>query len=129
MYGTTSEKVLRIGLAFSFIYPAVSAWFNPFAWIGYFPPFMIEMAGEYSMLLLHTFGVTELLIGAWLIFGKRVFVPSAIAFVYLLGIIVFNLGQLDVIFRDVSIAAIAVALILSEREQKKMLAPEESPQK
>lgn len=117
MYGSTIERILRIGLAFSFLYPAISAWFNPFAWIGYFPPFVLNLAGNYDMLLLHAFGVTEILIGLWLIFARKIFWPSTIAAAYLLAIVVFNLNQMDVIFRDVSIFAVAVALALKSREE------------
>lgn len=117
MYGSYAEKILRIGLAFSFLYPAISAWFNPFAWIGYFPPFMIDMVGTHDMLLLHAFGVTEIVIGLWLLFGRRIFWPSAIAAFYLFAIVVLNLNQMDVIFRDISIFAIAIALAVMHREE------------
>lgn len=117
MYGSYAEKILRIGLAFSFLYPAISAWFNPFAWIGYFPPFMVDMVGTHDMLLLHAFGVTEIIIGLWLLFGRRIFWPSIVAAFYLLAIVVFNLNQMDVIFRDVSIFAMAVALAVMHRDQ------------
>lgn len=118
MHGTLSERILRIALAFSFIYPAISAWFNPFAWIGYFPPFLLDMVGQYDMLLLHAFGISEIAIGLWLIFGKRIWWPSVLALVYLIGIVVFNLNQMDVIFRDITIAAIALALMYPRRESK-----------
>jgi len=119
MYGSNSEKILRIGLAFSFLYPAISAWFNPFAWIGYFPGFLLNFAGSHDMLLLHAFGITEIIIGLWLIFGRRIFLPSCFAALYLLAIVVLNLNQMDVIFRDISIFAIAVALALTSRPRAK----------
>ena len=117
MRGSAVERLLRVGLAFSFLYPAVSAWFNPFAWIGYFPNFMLDLAGGHDMLLLHAFGVTEIIIGVWLLFSKRVFWPSMVAAVYLAGIVVFNLNQMDVIFRDISIFAMAIALGLINRTE------------
>lgn len=115
MYGSKTERVLRIGLAFSFLYPAISAWFNPFAWIGYFPAFLLNFAGSNDMLLLHAFGISEIVIGLWLIFGRKIFWPSVLAALYLLAIVVLNLNQMDVIFRDISIFAIAVALAWSNR--------------
>jgi len=117
MHGSISEKILRVGLAFSFLYPAISAWFNPFAWIGYFPPFLLNLAGNNDMLMLHAFGVTEIIIGLWLLFGKRIFWPSIAAATYLLGIVVFNFNQMDVIFRDISILAIAVALMIGSKTE------------
>lgn len=126
MHGSTSEKILRVGLAFSFLYPAVSAWFNPFAWVGYFPPFLLDLAGSNDILMLHAFGVTEIIIGLWLIFGKRIFWPSVAAAFYLLAIVVLNLNQMDVIFRDISILAIAISLVLMTRSEKER--PTEEPQ-
>ncbi len=117
MYGTWTERILRIGLAFAFVYPAVSAWFTPYAWLGYFPAWFLDAIAGQEMLVLHLFGITELLIAAWLIFGKRVFWPSAIALAYLVLIIAFNTVQMNIIFRDISIAALAVALMLNEWSQ------------
>lgn len=115
MHASLSEKILRGGLAFAFIYPAVSAWFNPYAWVGYFPPFVLDIVGSYDITLLHVFGVTEIIIGVWLIFGRRIWLPSVIATLYLLAIVLLNLNQMDVIFRDISILAIAVALLVQHK--------------
>ena len=123
---TLVEWLLRGGVAFAFLYPAVSAWFNPFAWIGYFPPFLLDILGSNDILLLHAFGVTEIIIALWLLFGKRIFWPAVLASVYLAGIVVFNLNQMDVIFRDIAILAVAVALALMARNERKEEAqPEE----
>ncbi|MDP2650408.1 MAG: hypothetical protein Q8P16_02475 [bacterium] len=115
--GSWSEKLLRAAVAFTFIYPAVSAWFNPYAWVGYFPSFLIDLAGNYDLVLLHAFGVTELFIAAWLLFGRRILVPCMLAIAYLLGIVVFNWNQLDVIFRDIAFMLATAALALLERER------------
>ncbi len=126
MHGSRTEKILRFGLALAFIYPAISAWFNPFAWIGYFPSFLLNFAGSNDILLLHAFGVTEIIIGLWLIFGKKIFWPSVVAGAYLVGIVVLNLNQMDVIFRDISILAIAIALAWSNRPIASIYTSEES---
>lgn len=109
--------ILRLGLAFAFIYPAVAAWFNPLAWIGFFPASIRDLfPGESDLLLLHLFGITELIIGMWLIVGRKILTPSILASVYLVAIILANIVQLDIIFRDVSILAMALALILIEHK-------------
>jgi hypothetical protein len=122
--GSWSEKLLRAAVAFTFIYPAVSAWFNPYAWIGYFPSFLLDFADAFDglgvngdLVLLHVFGATEIIIAVWILFARSVFVPSIIAGAYLLGIIVFNWNQMDVIFRDVSILLAATALALGHVEK------------
>ena len=104
------EKVLRVGVAFSFIYPPISAFFNPYAWVGYFPSFLIDQNVIESMTLLHLFGIAELCIGLWILFGKRIFIPGAMASVFLLLIIVLNLSQIDVLFRDIPILLMALLL-------------------
>ncbi len=106
------ELLLRIGLAFAFLYPPVAAFFDPYSWLGFFPQFMRDIVGN-DALLLHAFGVFELLIGLWLLSGKRIFIPSVLAAATLAGIVVFDLGAMDIIFRDVSILAIALALALN----------------
>lgn len=102
--------LLRLSVAFSFIYPAVSAIWDPYSWIGYFPSFMLSATGANSFLLLHAFGAVETLLALWILFGKRVFIPSLIAAVMLLAIVAFNLPQFPILFRDISIALAALAL-------------------
>ena len=109
--------VLRVGLAFAFLYPAVSAYFNPFAWIGYFPLFVLEIVGN-DTLTLHTFGVVEIIIALWLLWGKHIFYPSLLALFMLVGIVAFNFNQMDILFRDLGIAAMAFALVLASNPYK-----------
>lgn len=112
------EKVLRIGVAFSFIYPPISAFFNPYAWVGYFPSFLLNLNFIDSLTLLHIFGVVELSIGIWILFGKRIFIPSLLASVFLLAIIMFNLSQIDVLFRDIPILLMALLLSIIDTQRK-----------
>ena len=107
--GKTTELLLRIGVAFAFLYPPVSAFQNPDSWIGYFPPFLLNL-GLPSEVLLHGFGILEVVIALWLLSGWRVYVPAALAAVMLVAIVAFNLSQLEVLFRDIAIALAAVAL-------------------
>lgn len=109
------ERVLRVGLAFAFLYPVAAAYFNPSSWIGYFPEF-IRSSVQNDTLLLNGFGVIEIVIALWILTGWRIFWPSAAATLILLGILIFNFPQMDVIFRDVSILAVAIALTLNARK-------------
>ncbi len=105
--------ILRIALALSFIYPPIAAYFDPFSWVGYFPLFLTNMVD--GMMLLAYFGTFEILLALWILFGKRVALPSAIAAITLLAIIVVNPTQIDILFRDISILLIALVLIQKER--------------
>lgn len=110
--------LLRGGVAFAFIYPAISALLNPLAWIGYFPSFLLDIAPN-EMLLLHTFGATEVILGVWILSGKKILIPSIIASLYLAAIIALNFQAMDIVFRDISILAMSIALalgVLGEKE-------------
>ncbi len=114
-----TSLLLRAGVAFAFIYPAVAAYLDPISWIGYFPAFIRDLAGTGNeLVLLHTFGLSELAIAAWLLFGKRHLVPSALAALYLGAIVVLNAGQMDVVFRDISILLMALAVALDAHRKK-----------
>jgi len=102
--------------AFSFIYPAVAAFFDPLSWIGFFPDFLLNTTPLSDVFLLHIFGITEIIIAIWLLVGRNVRTPSIIAATYLAAIIIFNFPLMDIVFRDISILAMALALIVLEHK-------------
>ena len=103
-----ADYALRAGVAFAFLYPPINAWMDPVAWIGYFPLFIRGYVPDIT--LLHAFGVVEILLALWILSGWRIFWPSLAACGMILGIVVFNMPNFQVLFRDVSIAAMALAL-------------------
>ena len=105
---------MRLGLAFAFLYPPIAAIFNPSAWIGYFPQFAHALIPN-DAVLLHSFGFLEIVIGLWILSGKYIFYPSIAAAALLFLIIVFNFSQMDIVFRDISIFAMAIALVFLHR--------------
>lgn len=107
-----AELLLRAGVAFAFFYPAISAWFNPYAWVGYFPPFVLDLAGSADTTLLHVFGVFEIVLGLWILFGRNIRIPTALAALALAAIVLFNWTQMDVLFRDIPILLMAVVLMI-----------------
>lgn len=102
--------LMRLAVAFSFIYPAVSAWFDPYAWIGYFPAFALAIAGNHAELMLHAWGALEILLALWILFAVRVYVPSIVCALALLAVVIVNPGQFPILFRDISIALAALSL-------------------
>ena len=102
------EYILRIGVAFAFLFPALNAFGDPNAWIGYFPSFVKGFVPDLT--LLHVFGAVEILLAAWILSGWKIFWPSSIAAAMLLGIVFFNIPEFQVLFRDLSIAAMAISL-------------------
>lgn len=99
---------LRFGIAFSFLYAAVSSFLNPNAWIGFFPIFLRNLIPVNILLIL--FSIFEIILGIWLISNKATFYASILASFALLGIIIFNFSSFDIVFRDVTILFAAIAL-------------------
>ena len=104
----SANLILRIGLAFAFLYPPINALFDPNAWIGYFPSMMRGIVPD--MVLLHSFGLLEVVIALWILSGWRIFLPSVGAAFMLISIVVMDFSEFQVVFRDLSIATIAIAL-------------------
>ncbi|MBI4093931.1 hypothetical protein HY417_03125 [Candidatus Kaiserbacteria bacterium] len=109
LYGA-AYFALRLGLAFAFLYPPLNALVDPLSWIGYFPPFLRGYVPD--LLLLHAFGAVEIVLAVWILSGWRIFWPSLAAAGMLLSIVVFNPGNIQVLFRDISLAAMALALAM-----------------
>ncbi len=108
--------LLRVGIAFSFVYAAVSGFINPTAWVGFFPPFLTTFAPAAT--LLSIWGVLEIVLALVLLFMKDVFYPALIAAALLLGVTLTNWGAMDIVFRDISIALAAIALALLSRDNR-----------
>ena len=107
--------VLRAGVAFAFLYPPLDALFHPDAWIGYFPQALhsaATAAGISDLVLLHSFGVVEVAIALWILSGKRVYIPAAAAAVLLLAIVLSDLVDLQILFRDIALALCAAAVAI-----------------
>ncbi len=114
-----SEALLRIAVAFAFLYPPIDALFDPASWLGYFPSFITNLFHTIAIplklsdvVLLHGFGLLEVALAVWVLAGKRVRIPALIMAVMLFAIVGFNLdpSNFSVLFRDVSIALAALAL-------------------
>jgi len=106
-----AHLLLRAGVAFSLLYPPYAALLDPVSWAAYFPAFVRALPIE-TTVLLHAFGVLEVVLALWLLSGWRIRFPAALTALLLVAIIAVNLNQFEVLFRDVSIAAMAIALAL-----------------
>lgn len=108
---TTAHLVLRIGTAFALLYPPFVAIGDPVSWASYIPQFVRALPID-TTTLLHLFGVVEVALALWLLSGWRIRIPAAITTALLVAIVGFNLSQMDILFRDLSIAAMTLALAL-----------------
>lgn len=113
----SATAILRGGLIFVFAYAGAAALLEPANWIGYVPPGVKNIMGDYTTALLAIHAVFELALAVWLIWGKWLKYAALVAFLDLATITVFNLSLLDIIFRDVGLAFAALALYFSKQEQ------------
>jgi len=105
--------LLRTGIAFSLIYPAIASLIEPSSWIGFAPEWINIFLSKELFLIL--FSIFEIVIALLILFLKRPFYPSVIATITLFGIVIFNIGAMDIVFRDVSIGLAALALAMMSR--------------
>src|SRR3989344_4625679 len=105
-----------MGLALMFMYAALSSFRSPNNWIGFFPSFVLDLIP--STILLTSFSVIELIVAVWLISGKYTLYAALVSAAMLLGIVIFNLGVLDVVFRDVGLGFAAIALAVLHYKKK-----------
>ncbi len=106
--------LLRIGLAFVFLYAAISSFVNPDAWIGFFPAFLVSIVP--AGFLLGGFSVYEIVLALWLLSGRWLMYAGYLAAATFAGIVLTNPGVLDLTFRDVGLFFAALALALLSRE-------------
>ena len=100
---------MRTAVALAFVYPPLNALSNPDSWIGYFPPFVLTL-GIPPLVLLHGFGILEIVIALWILSGWHIEWPATLAAFMLGAIVAFNGAQFEILFRDVSIALACLAL-------------------
>ena len=105
-----SHLVLRAGAAFAFLYPPFNALSDSDSWIGYFPGFIHGYVPD--LLLLHGFGVLEILLALWILSGWKIFWPCIAGAGMLVLIVAFNLAQFQILFRDLSVAGLLLGLAL-----------------
>lgn len=111
----TPTLLLRVAVAFAFLYPPISAVLNPTAWIWFVPDFVELFVSK--EVFLHAFGIVEVLIALGVLFMRNPILPAAAASVILFVIVVIDFSTLDIVFRDISILLAAVALILMYRKE------------
>ncbi len=102
------ELLLRVGLAFVFLYAGVGSLINPQNWIGFFPFFLRNAIPETTLLI--GFSAFEIILSMWILSGKKIRLAAIVASITLSGIILGNLSQLDIVFRDVAMLYVALAL-------------------
>lgn len=100
--------VLRVALAIPFLYAAIASLLQPESWVGFLPQWVSTLLPvEFTLTL---FAFYELALGVWLLSRRKTFLASSVAALTLSAIILTNLGALEIVFRDVGLLLVAVAL-------------------
>lgn len=99
---------LRMGLAAVFLYAAIASFMDPDTWATFLPSFMGDMMPLRTVLF--AFSVYELVLAALLLLDKYVFSVAVLSALTMIGILVTNAAGMDVLFRDVAIMFMALAL-------------------
>ena len=110
---TIAKWLLRIGLAFVFIYASVEIYIHPDNFLKYIPKFMLDVLP--IDLFLSSFGVLEVALAVWLLTGWKGEYPSFLSLLLIVGIVVFNMQHFQILFRNVAIGFGALALTVLER--------------
>ncbi|MDE2144817.1 MAG: hypothetical protein KGJ01_02525 [Patescibacteria group bacterium] len=109
-----AEILLRLALAFVFIYAAASSILNPSSWIGFLPMGLGKTWPLMNWLIV--FSAFEVLLSLWILSGWKLFWSSLTAAIVLFAIIITNLMAFDIVFRDLGLGVSAMALaVLSKK--------------
>lgn len=106
--------LLKLGLAFVFLYAAYGSLTAPQDWIGFFPAQLKQILPDNQILLF--FSAYEVILGVWLITPFKNFYSATLASLTLAGIVITNLDSMYIVFRDVGLLTAALALTLATKE-------------
>lgn len=115
-YAQYTSLLLRIGLALIFVYAAVAAWLAPNDWIGFLPTVVADSSS--GALALQLWGGIEIGVALWLLSGKKAVWSGLVSAFLLLGVIVQNITLFEIVFRDIAILFMALALSAMSSEKK-----------
>lgn len=104
------KLLLRVGIAFVFVYAAVSMSLKPEEYSRYLPVLVKEFFPPTPFL--HFFGIFEIILSLWLISGKWNLYPSILASATIFALTIVNLSEFNTLFRNVGIFFASLALIV-----------------
>jgi len=102
---------LRLSIASVFLYAAAAATLQPDNWIGYIPQVIRNIFP--ANILLMGFSFYQVALALWILTGWKAVFSASLAALTLLAIIVANISQTDILFRDFAIFFAALALLFN----------------
>ncbi len=107
-----AKWLLRVGLAFVFMYATVEIYIHPDNFLKYVPKFVLLFVP--LDLFLHSFAVVEVALAVWLVSGWKGEYPALLSALMMVGIVVFNIEYFHILFRNVAIGFAGLALVVLE---------------
>lgn len=114
----TASLLIRVGLAFAFAYAAISSFQNPEAWLGFLPDWLTDLSPLAPENMLRAMSAFEIFLALWLLSGRYVKYAGLTSALLTTGIVLVDLDQLIVTFRDIPIIAASLALIFLDEPAK-----------
>lgn len=108
--------LLRLAIALAFLYPAYAIHASPESWLSYIPSFVDNFRIPQAVLV-SLFTAVHIIIGVWILSGKKIFLPSLLATLFLIGIVAFNWSQIEILFRDIPLALVSLYLTIASRRR------------
>jgi len=103
--------LIRVGLAFVFLYAAIAALMTPASWIGFLPTWFDTIINPET--LLFVFSLFEILLAVLILFWSSPY-PGGVATLLFIGMILPNTGAMEIVFRDVGLMFMALTLFFYE---------------
>jgi uncharacterized membrane protein YphA (DoxX/SURF4 family) len=109
-YMKSAILCLRLGLAFVLIYASINAFISPKDWSWFIPDWVIKIVPD-TTALLDIHGAFELIVGLWLLSGKKIYIAAILVSLDMLMITLANISVLLTVFRDIGLFFAALALV------------------
>lgn len=114
-----AHTILRVGLGITFVWLGTQIWQAPEAWAGFLQPWAAKLVpGDLTWMMKDT-AILDIVLGFWLIIGKKVWLPAAIGAVHILIILITTTGSWsNIVARDIGLLAACVTLFLETAPPK-----------
>ncbi|MDP3918729.1 MAG: DoxX family membrane protein [Nanoarchaeota archaeon] len=109
--------LLRIGLASVFLFAGIDTLTNPNNWLGFIPVWFRSLS--LTLPFIYLFSIFQIILSIWLISNKKPYSAATASTITISAIIIFNIHLLNLIFRDIAILFMSIALMILLKENKK----------
>ncbi|MBI4441490.1 DoxX family protein [Candidatus Woesearchaeota archaeon] len=110
-----STVILRVGLAFVFLWFGIDKFIHPLIWANWVPDWMAVLIPVPLSTFMIIQGVVEVVVGFLLLIGYQTRFAAFLAVVTILGaeLAMFGTGQIEIMVRDAGLLAASLSLVLT----------------